>query len=110
MGTNKLSAGMLLPVLLCIAIASCDDSGDSMGPQPDKEALGKLFIDGLSERTQEFKLNAATGGNITGSHGTVVKFGTNAFQKLNGDPVSGSVDVKLVEIYDRSTMLFTKRH
>ena len=109
MATNKLSAGMLLPVLLCFAIAGCDDSADSMGPKPDKDALGKLFIDGVSERIQAFKINAATGGNITGTRGTVIKFGANAFQKLNGDPVSGSVDVELVEIYDRSTMLLTKR-
>jgi hypothetical protein len=110
MRTNKLAAGMLMPVLLCIAIAGCDDSGDSMGPQPDKEALGKLFIDGVSERTQHFTLSAATGGNITAAKGTIVKFGSNAFQKLNGDPVTGSVDIKLIEIYDRSTMLLTKRH
>jgi hypothetical protein len=28
--------------------------------------------------------------------GTVVKFSTNAFQKLNGDAVSGTVDIKLM--------------
>ena len=110
MGTNKTSAGMLLPVLLCLAMTGCDESGDSHGPQPNKEALWKLFVDGTSERTQHFALNAATGGNITAAQGTIVKFAANAFQKLNGNPVTGSVDINLVEIYDRSTMVLTKRH
>jgi len=101
---------MLLPVLLCLSIAGCDESGDSHGPQPDNEALQNLFVDGTSERTQHFTINAATGGNITAAKGTIVKFGTNAFKKLNGDAVAGSVDIKLIEIYDRSTMLLTKRH
>lgn len=111
MGRNRLSAAMLLPALLCLSIAGCDDeSTDSLGPQPDAAALTNLFHEGVNERTQDFTINAATGGNITGAMGTVVKFPSNAFQKLNGEAVSGSVDIKLIEIYDRSTMLFTKRH
>jgi len=110
MGTNKLSAGMLLPVLLFLSIAGCDeDTSGSLVSQPDQVALSNLFIDGINDRTQNFTIYAATGGNIAGEKGTIVKFGGNAFQKLNGDAVNGSVDVKLIEIYDRSTMLLTKR-
>jgi len=99
-----------LPALLCLSIAGCDDgTTESLQLQPDKVALTNLFINGTIDRTQHFTIYAATGGNIAGEKGTIVKFGGNAFQKLNGDAVSGSVDVKLIEVYDRSTMLLTKR-
>ena len=101
---------MLLPALLFVAIAGCDDeTTHSLELQPDKVALSHLFINGVNDRIQNFTIYASTGGNIAGEKGTIVKFSGNAFQKLNGDAVNGSVDVKLIEIYDRSTMLLTKR-
>jgi len=110
MRTLKFSASMLLASFLCLTITSCDDKNETpKGPEPDEAALHEFFASGINERTQHFTVSSSTGGNITGSQGTVIKFGANAYLTLSGDGIMGNVDVELIEIYDRSTMLLTKR-
>lgn len=102
---------MLLAGFFCLGIISCDDKNETpAGPKPDKVALHEFFNSGINERIQHFTVSSSTGGNVTGSKGTVIKFSANAFLTLNGDGVTGNVDVELIEIYDRSTMLLTKKH
>lgn len=105
-----LLARMLFVGFFCLSILSCDDNNETPeGPRPDKHALIQFFEDGIKENTQHFTISASTGGNITGNQGTMVKFSTNPFVTLNGNIVTGNVDVELIEIYDRSSMLFANR-
>jgi len=110
MRTIKISATLLIAGFFCLSIISCDDEEPKLqAPKPDKDALKEFFNSGVSDRTQLFTLNAGTGGHINGSQGTVIKFGGSAFKTLGGEIVTGTVNVELVEIYKRSTMLLTKR-
>ena len=85
--------------------ASCiNDKEEDFVPQPDGAALDQRFNDNRVDAQQEFTVDAATGGIITGTQGTQVTFQPNSFG-LNGTPVTGNVTVKLIEIYDKASML-----
>ena len=110
MRTNQISARMLLVVSFCLAVMSCDDKNETpAGPKPDQAALKEFFESGVTERIQQFTVSSTTGGNIKGTQGTRIEFGANAFKTLSGGAVTGNVDVELIEIYDRATMLLTKK-
>jgi len=91
--------------------ASCvPDGGDfePLKPQPDGIALNNRFLDNRINGLEEFTLDAATGGLITGSQGTNVTFQPNSFG-LNGTPVTGNVTIQLIEIYDKASMVLKNR-
>ncbi|MFK5957587.1 MAG: hypothetical protein QM495_01825 [Lutibacter sp.] len=94
---------MVLSIL--VFFSSCIDNKDEvLEPQPDGAALVARFEDNRADALQEFILDAAIGGVITGTEGTQVTFQPNSFG-LNGTPVTGNVTVKLIEIYDKASML-----
>ncbi|MEE9350236.1 MAG: hypothetical protein V3U80_09330 [Flavobacteriaceae bacterium] len=94
--------------LLLVAIfglTSCkSDENDQEGQDPDGAALGQMFQDNRTNNTQTFMIDASTGGTVTGSQGTQVTFPANSIG-LNGVAVTGNVDIELVEVYDRASML-----
>jgi hypothetical protein len=96
--------------MVVTTIAACDgDEPTIQPPQPDAEALHQWFDASTENRVQHFTIDVSTGGNITGEHGTILQFNANDFLKLNGDAVTGTVDIELIEVYDRATMLLTKK-
>jgi hypothetical protein len=98
-----------LALSLIATFVSCDkNDGDILEPQPDGEALTELFQNNRADALQEFTLDAATGGIITGSQGTQVTFEPNSFG-INGSPVSGNVTIQLIEIYDKASMVLKNR-
>jgi len=96
----------VMGLLVLVLFASCIDNNDSevFEPQPDGEALAARFENNRVNAVQEFTLDASIGGIITGTEGTKVTFQPNSFG-LNGTPVTGNVTVKLIEIYDKASML-----
>jgi hypothetical protein len=96
-----LKIATVLSILLLVA--SCEKKED-IQPQIDGAALEARFQENRLDATQEFTLDAASGGVVTGSQGTQITFPPNAFG-LNGTPVTGNVKVSLIEIYDRASML-----
>ena len=96
-------------ILLCITSCNSDDVRLPENPLPDGTALNELFEDEIENHKQHFTFNASTGGSVTGDQGTILEFNADAFTKLNGDVVTGDVDIELIEIYDRSTMFLTKK-
>jgi len=94
-----------LGIMVFASLASCIENNDEvLTPQPDGIALNQRFNDNRTNAEQEFILDAATGGVILGAQGTQVTFQPNSFG-LNGTPVTGNVTVKLIEIYDKASML-----
>ncbi len=89
-----------------VTFASCvsDLEPDVYEPQPDGEALAARFEDNREAAIQEFTIDATAGGVITGTQGTQVTFAPNSFG-ISGSPVTGSVNVQLIEIYDKASML-----
>jgi len=98
---------MLVTVLL-LALG-CDDNEKNAKPNPDGEALQTMIDENIAEQSQSFKVNASAGGQIIGEQGTIIQFSSEPFLTLSGDPVTGEVDVELIEIYSRSSMLMTNK-
>jgi hypothetical protein len=90
-------------ISLLVFVASCNPKEDTQ-PQPDGAALNQRFDDNKANAVQEFTIDASAGGVITGTQGTKVTFQPNSFG-INGVPVTGNVTVKLIEIYDKASML-----
>ncbi|MBE0424093.1 MAG: hypothetical protein IBX66_09170 [Lutibacter sp.] len=111
---SKAMNGILKNVMalsLIAIFASCDNNNDDfvdLQPQPDGVALAARFNNNRADAVEEFALDAATGGVITGTQGTQIAFQPNSFG-LNGTPVTGNVTVRLVEIYDKASMLLKNR-
>ena len=98
----------IAPILgLVLAMTGCfGDTTEPMPepepqPQPDGVALDQRFDNNREDTVQTFSIDASSGGTVVGSAGTSVTFGPSALT-LDGQPVEGTVDVALVEVYDRA--------
>jgi hypothetical protein len=110
MRTVKFLVKISFAGLLFLNMTRCDEEVKILeGPKPDSEALFNWFNESGDNNEQHFSINSSTGGNVTGSKGTTLQFSPNAFSTLSGDAVTGNVDIELIEIYDRATMLVTNR-
>ncbi|MEX1384112.1 hypothetical protein [Lutibacter sp.] len=100
----------VLGLSLIATFASCisDPDIEDTKPQPDGIALNNRFLDNRENALEEFTIDAATGGMITGSQGTNVTFQPNSFG-INGSPITGNVTVQLIEIYDKAGMVINNR-
>ncbi len=104
-------ATLLFGSAMALTSISCKDKNEVKPAElkPGKDDLVNPILEtNLNNLTQTFSLNSATGGDVTGSQGTIIRFFANSFLKANGDPVTGSVSIKLIEIYKKSDMLLTK--
>lgn len=77
-------------------------------PTPDGVALESRFRENRAASVQTFSIDAAAGGTVVGSGGTQITFGPGALG-LDGQPVEGSIDIELVEVYDRANMVLGNR-
>lgn len=101
---NRIFKGTMALSLMAI-FASCDAKDEeNFDPKIDGQALTERFEDNRYDAIQEFTIDAATGGVITGSQGTQVTFAPNSFG-IGGVAVTGNVSVQLVEIYDKASMV-----
>jgi len=76
---------------------------------PDGEALKNAVSENLDGSTQEFVMNATDGGSVTGEKGTVIWFSPKSLVNAKGDSVKGDVDVELIEVFDKASMLFNDK-
>jgi hypothetical protein len=97
--------GLALASACCIALVGCH-KGTGFGPEGNGDGLSVLFANNRANATQSFQVNATNGGTIVGSKGVQVVFGPNAFQTRNGNGVTGTVDVSLLEILDPHDMIW----
>lgn len=79
-------------------------------PTPQVEnPLRQVFAQNLANATQQFTVNAITGGYIQGQDGVNVSFGPNAFRYPNGSVVTGSVNIELIEALNVGDMLLLNK-
>jgi hypothetical protein len=63
----------------------------------------------VNQLKQNFTVNATLGATIIGSRGTKVTILPNGLKWSNGQTVSGNVNIELVEIFDRGTMVLANK-
>ncbi|MEZ4755751.1 MAG: hypothetical protein R2817_02865 [Flavobacteriales bacterium] len=76
---------------------------------PATNAMLALFDQHVEEATQQFTVNAATGGYVSGADGVTFFFPPNAFRTAAGAAVAGSVQVELVEALTVGDMLWLNK-
>lgn len=83
-------------------------------PQPDPVVepstnVNQRFDNFLEDKEQNFSVDANTAMTIYGNEGTSIILSGNNFSDAAGNPLSGNVDIKLVEIYKKSDMVLTNK-
>jgi hypothetical protein len=107
--TTKTKWILLILVHIIVLLTACDDDAEKPHILPDGAALDAYIETNIEDQKQGFTLDAAAGGNITGSKGTVLRFSPNAFLTLSNEAVTGMIDIKLIEVYSRTNMLLTDK-
>ena len=76
---------------------------------PSAASFYAIKEQGVKMQTQNFTATAGSGIiNLTSSHGVQISFNGNNLSK-NGNPVTGTIDIKFIEIFDKGTMLATNK-
>lgn len=106
---KKIRNFALAAIGIAVFAVSCkkDDPITPNNPDPtgNSQALKNYFSDKEANAVQTFTIDATLNQSITGSNGTVVNFYPNSFVTSNGTPVTGNVEIKLIEIYKKSDMI-----
>lgn len=76
--------------------------------RPTPEAFAQLKTASLENKVQEFEFDAAQTGFFTTENGVMFVINGNCLSR-NGNPVTGMVDVQVVELFERGSMLSTDK-
>jgi hypothetical protein len=112
MKTNFKTIGLLLFAIT--TLVSCDNSDNSDGDNnvilpPTSAAFKSISEKGLKRNTQNFTITAASGVvTFTSAKGVKVSINGDCLMK-NGTPVTGTVDIEYVELFDKGNMLVTNK-
>ena len=107
MNTNIKKIGLL--ALATIIFASCTNNENSTPIPPTAAAFKGITENGLKKNTQNFTATAGTGViTLTSAKGVTIKLDGNALTK-NGNPVTGTIDIKFVELFDKGNMLISNK-
>ncbi|MFH7014455.1 hypothetical protein ACHRV5_21590 [Flavobacterium sp. FlaQc-52] len=112
MKTNFKTIGLLLFAIT--TLVSCDNSDNNDGDNnvilPATPAAFKSIREqGVKKNTQNFTITAASGVvTFTSAKGVKVSINGDCLMK-NGTPVTGTVDIEYIELFDKGNMLVTNK-
>ncbi|MCC6290038.1 MAG: hypothetical protein IT249_19330 [Chitinophagaceae bacterium] len=81
---------------------------DQFSNVKDAEKITQFFED-HARKQESFTIDVATGGTITTSKGTKVKFPANIFKTSAGAAVTGSVTVKVLDVFEAGDMILNHK-
>lgn len=91
--------------VLGIAISMFSCKKETPDPVQNTSQLSALFDNNRASNTQSFTIPSNGVQSIQGDKGTVVRFYPNMFVDAAGNPVTGSMDVELLEALDKGDMI-----
>ncbi len=104
---NVLNVKLLILLVTSMTFLSCKEEEPVATIQaPDGKALEQRFVDNRVDDVQIFTIDAAQGGTVIGEKGTQIIIPANSIG-LNGSPVTGNIDIELIELYGRAGMLLS---
>jgi hypothetical protein len=107
MKTNFKNIGIL--ALATIIFASCTNNENTTPMPPSAAAFIAIKEQGVKTNTQSFTATAGAGViTLTSAKGVVITLNGNALTK-NGNPVTGAIDIKFIELFDKGNMLITNK-
>jgi hypothetical protein len=93
---------------MTISFMACE-SNDDPNNRPTAAAFKALQTEALDHITQHFSFNAEDGNvSLTSAKGVTINL-SGACLTLNGNPVTGAIDLEFVEIFDSGTMAVTNK-
>lgn len=106
---KKICYSVLAPVFVfAFILYSC--SSENSAKLPTSSSYGALKQAALSSATQHFTFNTANGvGNFISTKGVGIEIAASSLT-LNGNPVTGAVDIEYIEIFDGASMAATGKH
>lgn len=100
---------MLFAFVITFTSCNADDEVTTPDYVPTSAAFNSLRQDALDDITQNFQINAANGvTTLTSANGVEIDIDANCLT-LNGNAVTGQIDVKYIEIFDGGHMLVTNK-
>lgn len=102
----------LATLALGLVATSCKKEDVVPAPDPVVQPSTNVtarFNDFLENKEQTFSVDANTATTIYGNEGTSIVLSGNNFTDASGNPLSGNVDIKLIEIYKKSDMVLTNK-
>ncbi len=109
---NMKNKSIIFIGLLTMIFTGCKDKKDQiLTPKVNNpSATMEEFFENNGAQKQDFTINVDNAiVTITGEQGTKVSFPEDAFVDLNNQPVSGDIQIELLEIYDQATMLLSEK-
>ncbi|AWM13797.1 hypothetical protein NHF50_07840 [Flavobacterium sp. NRK F10] len=107
---NRTAQLIAFSALLSLTVScSDDDSTDTNQNIPTAQEFSSVREDALLSITQDFQFDASDGYvNLTSEKGVFLTINTNCLT-LNGNPVSGTIDLEYVEIFSGGNMIVTNK-
>ena len=113
MKTIKLLFGTALIVSLVLVACKKEDPEVIVLPPIDNptptSSIGAFFDNNLESEKQTFTINPTTDYMVTGVNGTTLFFNANTFEDMNGNTVSGPVEIEMIETQSNKDMLLWNR-
>ncbi len=99
---NKILVGLLL--IIGISIVSCKKN-ETVPPPKYIADNNALFESNRTNATQTFSIDAGIFNEVIGVQGTKIQIPAFSFVSLSGAPISGTIDIDLLEILDQTDMI-----
>ena len=102
---------LLVMLVATGAIWACnkEDTDDDPATPPDNTVFDALFADNVADAQQVFELDAVVGRQIICAQGTRLHFQPGAFRHSDSTPVTGQVDVTVVEALTVGDMIWLNK-
>lgn len=88
---------------------SIEGNGNPIEVKGDAQALKNFFASNETNATQSFTIDVANPQLITGSGGLTLQFYANSFETQSGQTVTGNVEIKLLEVYNKRDMFLLNK-
>lgn len=99
-------------LVLTAVLFSCETSDDNdydFNNAPTAEAFTNLKEGAIANNTQDFQFDGEDGNvTLTTDNGVQININTNCLT-LNGNPVTGTIDLEYVELFEKGNMLTTNK-
>ncbi len=97
-----------LSIILLMSCSNNDDNDIIIEQILDGQELTSAITENREEAIQTSDINSTSYSEVYGSEGTTLSIPANSFTDQDGNLVTGSVTIELIEIYDKAKMLLTK--
>lgn len=106
---KNLFGTLLMAALLFTSCESNDDADPIIIDVPNAQDFANVKQNALDNLTQTFQFSTDDSNvSLTSERGVEININTNCLT-LNGDPVTGTIDLEYVEIFEKGNMLTTNK-